>query len=410
MVTTDISGILDFVEKVDLSGAKRARKKLIGGEYDNYNGWRRIADDYTPELDAHIKNTAAEVIEDSNMLIVIGIGGSYLGARALYDMFASKQNTSVKVIFAGTSLSSREMRNALAAAAVGDFTLNVVSKSGSTFETLLAFRVFYELLCAKYGKDGAKKRIIVTTDPEKGMLRDYAKSEGIRSFAIPSDIGGRYSALTPVALFPMAVAGINPVRFIHGAAEQSTSDDEAIKYAAARAALYKTGKKIELLCSYEPDLGFLESWWRQLFAESEGKNRKGIFPASAGYTTDLHSVGQYVQDGERIIFETMIDYGCGDMLLVPRRSAINDGLDAIAGRDISDFGAIAHKAVKKAHMTGGVPVIDINAGGLSPEHMGALMYFFETACAISAIMQKANPFDQPGVEEYKKNMRELMGL
>ena len=417
MIKTDLSGFEGLIGgQPDLAHAAGAYDKLMAGAYAGYDGWLRPGRAYDGALDRRLKDTAAEIRESSDVLVVVGVGGSGLGPRAVLDALCSpdynlKKKASPNIYFAGDSLSAPELADVVSLLEDRDFSVNVVSKSGSTLETAAAFRVFYSLLRERYGDGGARARVIVTTDPEKGALRAFAEENGLRSLPIPPDVGGRFSALTPVGLLTAAVAGEDPCRLIAGAEEQLASGrEEALRYAAARQRLYAEGKSIELCAFFEPRMRSLCEWWKQLFGESECKNGRGIFPAGAIYTTDLHSLGQCVQEGERNLFETFVRVTPGERLALPAWGYPGDGLDPLAGRELSMLGGAAVEAVKRAHMAGGVPVIGVDAGALTPESLGALLMFFETACAVSAMMQGVHPFDQPGVEAYKRNLRGALGL
>jgi len=426
MVTSDISGIFPFIgeDKVfSLSGeACRAHELLesgsgAGGEY---TGWVRLPENYdTVELERIIK-AAERIRRDSEALVVIGIGGSYLGARAAIELLKSPEHNLIgkdapDIIFAGNNLSGAYLKRMLDFVREKDFCVNVISKSGTTTEPAVAFRLFRELLEEKYGAAGARERIFATTDISRGALRKMADKEGYESFVVPDDIGGRYSVLTAVGLLPIAAAGIEVERVLRGARLErealSVKDEknEAWRYAMARQALYRAGKKIELLACFEPEFRYMAEWWKQLFGESEGKNQRGLFPASVEYTADLHSMGQYVQDGERLLIETFVSFDSKDELKVPGDSEDLDGLNYLEGRGLSEINRAALEATKEAHIRGGVPCIEIKTGEINEETFGALVYFFEFACGLSGYMGGVNPFDQPGVEEYKKNMFRLLG-
>lgn len=419
MIKTELSGIFSFVEDsaLPIDEAREAYAFLKAGNYAGYDGWRTLPETYSQGLDGEIKSAAAEIIESSSALVVIGIGGSYLGARAVLEAIRTPDynltcGSLPRIFFCGTSLSSSELSHVASIVSGCDFSVNVISKSGSTIEPSVAYRVFFEILKAKYGEEGARKRVYVTTDPEKGNMRAYADKYGLRSFSIPRDAGGRFSVLTPVGLLPLAAAGIDPERLMNGArAEMESGPLEAIRYAAARRAIASTGRTNEVFASFEPSMRFTGEWWKQLFGESEGKNGGGIFPASVIYTADLHSMGQYMQQGKRDLFETFVNLSkARSQLRLPRLNEVEDGLSKIEGMDIAEMNEAAKSSVKAAHIEGGVPVIEIDGGELSAESMGALLYFFETACAVSAIMQRVNPFDQPGVESYKKKLFTTLGI
>jgi len=420
MIKTDLTGALGFISGSELPRAddKKALGDLLDGniEYDG-TGWLNVPKDYPGKAAAAIKSAAQRISGDSEVLVVIGIGGSYLGARAALDLLKTpyynmRPKRTPDIYFAGNNLSGEYLEQVIALIGGRDFSVNYVSKSGSTLEPSVAFRVFKNLLEAKYGVEGAKKRIYTTTDGAKGKLRALTDREGYVSFVIPSDVGGRYSVLTAVGLLPAAVAGIDIDAVIAGAQAVMDGDKEDIlKYASARQALYRQGKKIEILACFEPSFRFMGEWWKQLFGESEGKDGLGVFPAYTEYTADLHSLGQYVQSGERTLFETFVTIGQTNAVLrVPRDDAVDDGLAPLSGREIHAINQAAVTAVKAAHIDGGVPVIELRLPEMSPFFFGALVQFFELSCAVSALISKVNPFDQPGVEAYKKNLFGILGL
>jgi glucose-6-phosphate isomerase len=339
---------------------------------------------------------------------VVGIGGSYLGARAVTDALGGDGDFP-EIVYAGNGLSGLELERVLARLDGRDFSVSVVSKSGTTVETAAAFRVFAELLVKRYG-EAAAERIYVTAGTEDSPLRRFALSRSCTLFDIPDDVGGRYSALTPVGLLPAAVAGVDIDALMRGAlSECETGLDAAYAYAGARQALYKSGKRTETLAVFEPSLRYVSEWWRQLFGESEGKDKQGIFPSTLLYSTDLHSMGQYMQDGARDVFETLlwVKKPLSD-ITIPENAMYDDGLRDITGRRLSDINEMVKDAVSLSHGDGGVPVIEITVPELSAEALGALIYFFETSCALSAIISGVNPFDQPGVEGYKKHLRDML--
>ena len=378
-------------------------------------GWRELPETLL-ETAGEINAAAARISGDSEVLVVIGIGGSYLGARAAIELirspfFNSPAKTAPDIYFAGNNASGEYLERLIAIIGRRDFSVNIVSKTGYTIETCVAQRVFKALLEAKYGKDGAKKRIYITS--EKGSkLHELAAEEELAFFEIPANCGGRYSVLSAVGMLPASVAGIDIREVAEGALEEKKSGIEmAMQYASARQGLYKSGKKIELLACFEPSFTSFGEWWKQLFGESEGKDGLGIFPAFAAYTADLHSLGQYVQEGERSLFETVVVFKrTRAKLRIPRNAFYDDGLDMIAGKRVDDINSAAIDAVKRAHISGGVPVIEVSAPEISPGAFGALAYFFETACAVSAVLSGVNPFGQPGVEAYKKNLFADLGI
>ena len=393
-------------------------KKGPGSEF---TGWLHLPHSYdTTELD-DIKEAAEEIQSSSQALVVIGVGGSYLGSRAAIEVlggsFHNQRQERTAVHFAGHNLSSSYHKELLDYLADMDFSVNVISKSGTTIEPALAFRLLRNLLEEKYGKDGAKKRIYATTDASKGALRQLAEQEGYRTFVIPDDIGGRYSVLTPVGLLPMAVAGVDISRVMEGAAQAcndfqqpSLAENMCYRYAALRNLLYREGKTLELMSSYEPSLHYLGEWWKQLFGESEGKDGKGLFPASAVFTTDLHSLGQYIQEGQRCLFQTILHVEKPrHELTLPSDPQDIDGLNYLSGRTMDFVNQQAFQGTLQAHVEGKVPNIVLHLPELTEETFGYLVYFFMKTCAISGYMLGVNPFDQPGVEAYKGNMFRLLG-
>lgn len=422
-ITADFSGLSGFIEEglyekglgeVKASYEKLTKKTGAGAEF---TGWVELPEEYDKEEFERIKKAAEKIRSDSDALVVIGIGGSYLGACAAcdflngddYNMFGKPQ-----ILFAGNSLSAGEIESIFKILEGKDYSINVISKSGTTMETALAFRIFRAAIEKKYGIEEARKRIYVTTDRKKGALKELAMREGYESFVVPDDIGGRYSVLTAVGLLPIAAAGGNIDLLMKGAAEErklllENMDNPAVGYALARQILYRSGKAIELFAVFDPDLGKFTEWLKQLFGESEGKGGKGLFPASVRYTTDLHSMGQMVQDGERNLFETVINVEESDeMLEVPHFDEDFDGYRYLEGEKISIFNECAVKGTIRAHLDGGVPGIKIDVKKKDEENLGKLFYFFEFACGISAYLEGVNPFDQPGVEAYKKNIKALL--
>ncbi|OFI06231.1 glucose-6-phosphate isomerase [Clostridium acetireducens DSM 10703] len=387
-------------------------------------GWIDIPVNYDKKEFSRIKKVAERIKSNSDVLIVIGIGGSYLGARAaiemlknsFYNILDRETRDNPAIFFAGNNISSKYMIDLLNLIGDKDLSINVISKSGTTTEPAIAFRIFRDVLEKKYGKEKARKRIFITTDKEKGALKELADKEQYETFVIPDDIGGRYSVLTAVGLLPIAVAGINIDNIMLGAAEArnrySTCDlsiNHAYLYAAARNILYKKEKNIEILANFEPSLHYFGEWWKQLFGESEGKNNKGIFPASVDFSTDLHSMGQYIQQGRRSIFETFINIENVKNDILIKQSNNDDGLNFISGKSMHFVNKQAFKGTVIAHNTGGVPAIILNVPKLDEFYFGYMVYFFEKACAISGYLLGINPFNQPGVEDYKKNMFALLG-
>lgn len=394
------------------------------GAGNDFLGWVDLPKNYDKEEFVRIQKAAEKIKNDSEILIVIGIGGSYLGAKAaiefLSNTFYNNQDKSVRkgpqIFFAGTNMSPVYLKHLLDLVGDKDFSINVISKSGTTTEPAIAFRVFKEKLEKKYGKKEAAKRIYATTDKAKGALKNLSTSEGYETFVVPDNVGGRFSVLTAVGLLPIAVAGINIQELMDGAAaamedysNKNFYENDAMIYAATRHILYNKGKNIEILTNYEPRLHFIAEWWKQLFAESEGKDGKGIYPTSADFSTDLHSIGQSIQEARRTMFETvlLIDKPEEDILI--NKEEVNlDGLNYISGKTLDYVNKQAAKGVILAHVTGNVPNLVITIPEATPFNLGYLFYFFEKAVAIGGYMLGINPFDQPGVEEYKKNMFALL--
>ena len=420
MIKVDISGAARFFGSTgpDYALAAQAHEKLAGrtGAGAEFTGWLELPQRVKEtELD-RIEAAAALIRSRSKALVVIGIGGSYLGARGAIELLKplpGKDDT--RVIFAGNTLSADALCDTLELLGDADFDVNVISKSGTTLEPALSFRIFRELLEKKYGGD-ADGHIFATTDAHRGVLKSLADSRGWESFTVPDDVGGRYSVLSAVGLLPMAVAGIDVRRVIDAAIGElraldlRSPENPAWQYAAARQALYAGGYKIEILACYEPSFRFMAEWWKQLYGESEGKDGKGIFPASVEFTADLHSMGQFIQDGPRELMETVVKFAQSRRAYpFPAEASDTDGLNYIAGQDIAQVCDIAAAAVKEAHISGGVPNLTVEAPMRNEEGLAALVCFFETACAISGYMSGVNPFDQPGVEAYKKNMFRMLG-
>ena len=411
-------------EEVLAPRLKRAQEKLqsgsgAGGEF---TGWVHLPRDYDREEFARIQAAAARIQAGSKALVVIGIGGSYLGARGVIECLCSpnynlKRKDTPNIYFVGNGLSSDALGEVLDLVADVDFSVNVISKSGTTTEPAVAFRFFREALEKKYGREGARERIYATTDKARGALKSLADAEGYETFVVPDDVGGRYSVLTAVGLLPIAVAGVDLEKLMAGAADMmetcrkaDLASNPAWQYAAARSDLYAQGKKIEILAGYEPRFRFFAEWWKQLYGESEGKENKGLFPASVEFTADLHSMGQYIQQGERHMFETVVRFGPSrSKLQVPYDEADGDGLNFLAGKDMDFIATQAMDGTLLAHVEGGVPNLIVRAGSIDAYTCGELIYFFEYACGLSGYLLGVNPFDQPGVEAYKKNMFALLG-
>ena len=394
-------------------------KKGLGNAF---LGWMDLPKAYDKEEFARIKSAAEKIRSDSDILVVIGIGGSYLGARAAIEFLYSQHYNDLsckktKIYFAGNSISPRYLNEILEICKDKDVSINVISKSGTTTEPALAFRVFREFMEKKYGAEGAKGRIYCTTDKAKGTLKSLADRNGYESFVIPDDVGGRFSVLTAVGLLPIAVAGADINALMSGAekamddfANDDVYSNAACRYAAIRNILYRKGKIIEMLCSYEPSFTMMNEWFKQLYGESEGKNQKGIFPSSAIYSTDLHSLGQYVQDGARLMFETVVDIkNIGNDLFLKEDEANSDGLNFLSNQNMSLVNRKAFEGTILAHTKGGVPNLIIELDSITEFDLGYLIYFFEKACAVSGYVLAINPFNQPGVEDYKKNMFALLG-
>ncbi len=394
------------------------------GRGNDFLGWVDLPENYDKEEYARIKKAAEKIKSNSKALIVIGIGGSYLGARMAIEMvhhnfFNLKQQKEdgVQIFFAGNSISSTYLADLIEMVKDIDFSVNIISKSGTTTEPAIAFRVFRELLVEKYGKEGAKERIFATTDKARGALKNLADEEGYETFVVPDDVGGRYSVLTAVGLLPIAASGADIDALMQGAYDAmqeyknpNLEENDCYKYVAARNALYRKGKTIEIMVNYEPQVHYFAEWWKQLFGESEGKENKGIFHAAVDFSADLHSMGQYIQEGLRTMFETVIFFDNARKDLVIKEDGDNvDGLNFLAGKNLSFVNEQAFNGTLLAHTDGDVPNLILRAEKLDEYCLGNLIYFFEKACGISGYVLGVNPFDQPGVEAYKKNMFALLG-
>ncbi|WP_138752729.1 glucose-6-phosphate isomerase [Paenibacillus sinopodophylli] len=430
-VQFDYSKALTFIGQHEIDylaeSVRLAHEQLHNGTGtgSDYLGWIDLPTNYDKEEFARIQQAAEKIKSDSEVLIVIGIGGSYLGARAaiealshsFYNILPKEQRKTPQVLFAGNNISSTYVTHLLQLVEGRDWSINVISKSGTTTEPAIAFRVFRAALEKQYGKEEARKRIYATTDSEKGALKKLSSEEGYESFIIPDDVGGRYSVLTAVGLLPIAAAGINIEQIMQGAADASKeysnpnlAENEAYQYAAARNALYRKGKATEILVNYEPSLHFVSEWWKQLFGESEGKDYKGIFPAAVDFSTDLHSMGQFIQEGNRNIFETVIQVReVSEHISIEHDEADLDGLNFLTGKTMDFVNKKAFEGTLLAHTDGQVPNFIVNIADMTPYTFGYLVYFFEKACGISGYLLGVNPFDQPGVEAYKKNMFALLG-
>jgi len=395
------------------------------GAGNDFLGWIDLPVDYDKEEFARIKKAAAKIQSDSEVLLVIGIGGSYLGARAALEFlghsFANVVDKSIRkapeIYFCGNSISSTYLKHLMDVIGDRDFSINMISKSGTTTEPAIAFRVFKALLEKKYGKEEAAKRIYATTDKARGSLKKVATEEGYETFVVPDDVGGRFSVLTAVGLLPIAVSGADIDKLMEGAAsgrkramEAAFEENDALQYAALRNILLRKGKTIEILANYEPSVHYVSEWWKQLYGESEGKDQKGIFPASVDLTTDLHSMGQYIQDGARTLFETVINVEKSrEEIIIGEEPVDLDGLNYLAGQTVDFVNKSAMNGTILAHTDGQVPNFVINIPEVNEFYLGELFYFFEFACGVSGYLLGVNPFNQPGVESYKKNMFALLG-
>ena len=422
MLNVDLSGIRSFCDPcaLDFSAAANAHQLLLNrtGPGSEFTGWlellARMIDRDLPAL----LQCAESIRGNSDALVVIGTGGSYLGARAGIELLRSPHHNALqkdpRIFFVGNTLSPTALQETLDLLDSLDFSINMISKSGGTMEPALSFRLFRQLLERKYGSTEAAKRIVVTTDPEHGLLRRLADERGYRSFALPPDVGGRFCVLSAVGLLPMAVAGIDIVSLLENAVfafrrlNLRSPENPAWRYAAARHALYRLGKTIEILACYEPSFRYTAEWWKQLFGESEGKQGVGIFPASVEYTADLHSMGQYIQDGPRHLLETVVEFEHGQQLRIPEAPTGIDAFDALAGTDFGSINRTVTDAVAASHIEGGVPNLRILVPNRDESGFAELVCFFELACAISGYMLHINPFDQPGVEAYKSKMHHFL--
>ena len=428
MLRFDVSHALSFLPEDWLSSRlpplQHASTLLNTGEGPGgfYTGWVHLPETYDQEEFKRIALAASKIRAHSQALVVIGIGGSYLGARAVLELLLSPNyNLTAKdtpqIFFAGNTLSGDALAETLALVRDKDFSVNVISKSGTTTEPSVAFAFFKNLLEEKYGREGAKARIFATTDRSRGFLKTLADAEGYETFVIPDEIGGRYSVLTAVGLLPLAAAGIDLEQLLDGADDQMNelilhpgSENPAWQYAAARNALYQSGKRVEILASYEPFFRFFGEWWKQLYGESEGKDGRGLFPASVEFTADLHSMGQYIQDGQRILLETVVSFEASRFSpAIPIDPRDGSGLGFLRGKDLQFVNQRALQGTMLAHTDGGVPNLVLSLSGRNPYCIGRLIYFFEYACALSGYLLGVNPFDQPGVETYKENVYALLG-
>ena len=423
MVKIDLTGTQGFAPVPDAAACAAAIDTLVNGTGagNDFTGWVDLPENYDRAEFARIQAAAQKIQANSKALVVIGIGGSYLGARAVIELLKSPNYNALPkstpdIYFAGNGISGEALTELLTMIGDRDFSVNVISKSGTTTEPAIAFRIFKELLEKRYGKDGARERIFATTDKARGALKTLATQEGYETFVVPDNVGGRYSVLTAVGLLPIACAGIDIEALMRGAQEERKQilaegvKSAAAQYAMQRQYFYRQGKKVEILAAYEPAFRFMAEWWKQLYGESEGKDGVGIFPASVDLTPDLHSMGQYIQDGERMLQETVVFFDRARAeVSVPSDEANLDGLNYLAGRTMSYINEKAMQATRAAHVDGGVPVTVLRLEKDSEEAVGALIYFFEFACGVSGYMSGVNPFNQPGVEAYKKNMFHLLG-
>lgn len=430
-VSFDFSVAKKFISESEIdmikTSAEAAKNQLLSrtGAGNDFLGWIDLPVDYDKEEFARIQKAAAKIQKDSDVLLVIGIGGSYLGARAaieflrhsFYNSVSKEVRKTPEIYFCGNNISSNYMNHLKDVIGDRDFSINIISKSGTTTEPAIAFRVFKKLLNEKYGKKEAAKRIYATTDKARGALKNLATEEGYESFVVPDDVGGRYSVLTAVGLLPIAVSGADITKLMEGAASMREyclntkyEDNDAVRYAAVRNVLLRKGKSIEILVNYEPSLHFVSEWWKQLFGESEGKDQKGIFPASVDFTTDLHSMGQFIQDGQRTMFETVVNVENSATEIILEEEEVDlDGLNYLAGKSVDFVNKSAMKGTLLAHTDGNVPNLTVTLPEQNEFYLGQLFYFFEFACGVSGYLLGVNPFDQPGVESYKKNMFALLG-
>jgi len=430
-VRLDISAAKSFIDQREILQMKEqtelAKSILVGksGAGNDFLGWIDLPVDYDKDEFARIKKAAKKIQADSEVLIVIGIGGSYLGAKAAISFLghsfnnkrSKEERKTPEIYFAGNSISSIYLAELMDIIGDRDFSVNIISKSGTTTEPAIAFRIFKQKLVEKYGREEAAKRIYATTDKARGALKKVADEEGYETFVVPDDVGGRFSVLTAVGLLPIAVSGADIDKLMEGAAgmrqqclEQPFESNDALLYAAVRNCLLRKGKSIEILANYEPSLHFVSEWWKQLYGESEGKDGKGIFPASVDLTTDLHSMGQYIQDGQRILFETVLQLEKSPYEFIMQEEEVDlDGLNYLAGKSVDFVNKSATRGTIMAHTDGNVPNLQIMIPERSEYNLGELFYFFEFACGVSGYLLGVNPFDQPGVESYKKNMFALLG-
>ena len=430
-ITFDYSKTAGFISEEEIGYMSRlteqAKDVLVSknGAGNDFLGWIDLPVDYDKEEFSRIEKAAEKIKKDSDVLIVIGIGGSYLGARAaieflrhgFYNSLPKEKRGTPEIYYVGNSISSTYLQGVIDVIGDRDFSVNVISKSGTTTEPAIAFRIFKKMLEDKYGQEEAAKRIYATTDKARGALKDLATKEGYESFVVPDDVGGRFSVLTAVGLLPIAVSGADIKALMDGAASgrelalnEKFEDNEAMKYAAIRNILLRKGKSVEVLANYEPALHYIGEWWKQLYGESEGKDQKGIFPAAVDFRTDLHSMGQFTQDGARIMFETVMNVEeARETITIEKEAEDLDGLNYLAGKTMDFVNKSAMNGTILAHTDGNVPNLMIKIPKMDEFHLGQLFYFFEFACGVSGYILGVNPFNQPGVESYKKNMFALLG-
>ena len=430
-VTFDYSKTAEFISKDEITSMKKlvldAKETLVSknGAGNDFLGWIDLPVDYDKDEFNRIKSAAEKIKSDSDVLLVIGIGGSYLGARAaieflrhnFYNMVDKSVRKTPEIYFVGNNISSTYVKHLMDVIGDRDFSINIIAKAGTTTGPAIAFRVFKKMLEAKYGKKEAAKRIYATTDKAKGALKNLATEEGYESFVVPDDIGGRFSVLTAVGLLPIAVSGADLDKLMEGAAsgrkhalEADFEENDALLYAAMRNILLRKGKNVEIVANYEPSLHYVSEWWKQLFGESEGKDQKGIFPAAVDLTTDLHSMGQFIQDGARIMFETVINVETPQCEITIEEEPVDlDGLNYLAGKTMDFVNKSAMNGTILAHTDGNVPNLMVKVPEQNEFYLGELFYFFEFACGVSGYLLGVNPFNQPGVESYKRNMFALLG-
>lgn len=430
-ITFDYSKAIGFIGENEIAPMEKlvqdAREVLVSrtGAGNDFLGWIDLPVDYDKEEFGRIQKAAEKIKSDSEVLVVIGIGGSYLGARAaieflrhgFYNMVSKEIRKTPEIYFVGNSISSTYLAQLIDVIGDRDYSVNIISKSGTTTEPAIAFRIFKDMLEKKYGKEEAAKRIYATTDKARGALKNLATEEGYESFVVPDDVGGRFSVLTAVGLLPIAVSGADIDKLMEGAAsgrkralEASFEENDALQYAALRNILLRKGKSIEILANYEPSVHYVSEWWKQLYGESEGKDQRGIFPASVDLTTDLHSMGQFIQDGARTLFETVIDIETSREEIILGTEPVDlDGLNYLAGKTVDFVNKSAMNGTILAHTDGNVPNFMVHVPEVNEFYLGELFYFFEFACGVSGYLLGVNPFNQPGVESYKKNMFALLG-